>query len=239
MCEIVTHEIVKEMWDSWHALKVDGTKDPTGCENVSTVVHYSDNNNETRERLLVMAGTEHCDALSLTNLVLSELKKAGHSTEKILSQCYNGVKVMSGKRGGVQQILQEKVERVVPYVLCFNHQLHLVVSHAMLFKNTLQSFFDVYDMLHGFLKKPTVAAAYTGQHLQRLLDQKWTCHLGTMSVIVDTYDAVLQFPCRDWQQWPSHRTKSGGSRAPKSSARTPLQVYCGYGPQNPHPSWLS
>ncbi len=192
-CEIVTHEIVKEMGDSWYALNVDGTKDPTG-ENVSIVVHYLDNNNETREGLLVMAGTEHCDALSLTNLVLSELKKAGLSTEKILSQCYNGVKVMSGKRGDVQQILQEKTEQEVPYVLCFNHQLNLVVIHAMLFKNTLQSFFDVCDMLHGFLKKPTVAAAYTGQHLQRLLDQRWTCHLGTMSVIVDTYDAV---PCRD------------------------------------------
>ncbi|KAJ4945995.1 hypothetical protein JOQ06_023673, partial [Pogonophryne albipinna] len=118
---------------------------------------------------------------------------AGLTTDKILSQCYDGASVMSGKRGGVQKILQEKVEREVPYVHCFNHQLHLVVIHAMSSENTLQVFFDVCDMLYRFLKKPTVSAVYTGQRLKRLLDQRWTGHLGTVSVIVNSYDAVEQF----------------------------------------------
>lgn len=102
---------------------------------------------ETHERLLVMASTKHCDALSLTDLIISELRKTGLTTEKILSQCYDGASVMSGKRGGVQQILQE---REVPYVHCFNHQLHLVVIHAMSSENAPQAFFDVCDMLYGF-----------------------------------------------------------------------------------------
>lgn len=157
------------------------------------MLRYLDTDNETRERLLIMATTKHCDALSLTNLVLSELRKAGLSTEKILSQCYDGASVMSGKRRGVQKILQEKVEREVPYVHCFNHQLHLVVIHAMSAENTLQAFFDVCDMLYRFLKKPTVAAVYTGERLKGLLDERWTGHLATVSVIVNSYDAIVQF----------------------------------------------
>ncbi|KAJ4946440.1 hypothetical protein JOQ06_024107 [Pogonophryne albipinna] len=190
MSEIVTSEIVEEIGDSWYTLKLDGTKDPTGCENVSIVVRYLNKNNDIRERLLVMATTKHCDALSLTDLVISELRKAGLTTDKILSQCYDGASVMSGKRGGIQK---EKVEREVPYVHCFNHQLHLVVIHAMSSENTLQVFIDVCDMLYRFLKKPTVSAVYTGQRLKRLLDQRWTGHLGTVSVIVNSYDAVEQF----------------------------------------------
>ncbi len=109
MSEIVTSEIVEEIGDSCYTLMVDGTTDPSGCENASIVVHYLDNSNETHERLLVMASTKLCDALSLTNLVLSELRNPGLTTENILSQCYNGASVTSRKRGGVRQILQ-KVE---------------------------------------------------------------------------------------------------------------------------------
>ncbi|KAL7404136.1 hypothetical protein ABVT39_010269 [Epinephelus coioides] len=193
MSEIVTNEIVTEIGDSYYTLIVDGTKDPTGFENVSIVLRYLDMDNEMRERLLVMATAEHYDASSLTNLVLSELRTAGLSTDKILSQCYDGASVMSGKRGGVQKILQEKVNREVPYVHCFTHQLHLVIVHAMSAERALQAFFDVCDMLYRFLRKPTVAAAYTGECLKRLLDQRWTGHLAIVSVIVKSYDAIVQF----------------------------------------------
>lgn len=193
MSEIVTSEIVKEIGDGWYTLMVDGTRDPIGFENVSIVVRYLDNNNETHKRLLAMASTKHCDTLSLTDLIISEMRKTGLTTEKILSQCYDGASVMSGKSGGVQQILQERVEREVPYVHCFNHQLHVVVIHAMSSENAIQAFLDACDMLYRFMRKPTMATVYTGQRLKRLLDQRWTSHLATVSVIVNSYDAVMQF----------------------------------------------
>lgn len=76
MSETATSEIAKEIGDSWYAFKVDGTKDPTGCENVSIMVRYEDINNETHERLLVMASTKHCNTQNLTNLYLSDQRKA-------------------------------------------------------------------------------------------------------------------------------------------------------------------
>jgi len=116
MSEIVTEEIVKEIGDEWYTLKVDGTKDPTGFENISIVLRYVDKTNCVKERLVSMATTQHFDAMSLTKLILSQLKDKGLSTDKILSQCYDGASVMSGTHGGVQKLLQDELQREVPYV---------------------------------------------------------------------------------------------------------------------------
>ena len=49
MSEVVTEEIVKEVGESWYTLKVDGTKDPSGCENISIVLRYVGENNRVCE----------------------------------------------------------------------------------------------------------------------------------------------------------------------------------------------
>lgn len=140
-----------------------------------------------------MATTKYCDALSLTNLVLTELTKVGLDTENILSQCYDGASVMSGKKGGMQKILQDKVNREVPYVHCFNHQLHLVVDYAMSSEIAREDFYNVCDSLYRFLNKPTMAALYTRETSKRLLDQRWTGNLDTVSVVVKSCDGSVKF----------------------------------------------
>ena len=48
---------------------------------------------------------------------------------------------MSGKHGGVQKLLQNKLDRKIPLIHCFKHQLHLVVIHAMSFEAAIEDFF--------------------------------------------------------------------------------------------------
>lgn len=57
---------------------------------------------------------------------------------------------MSGKCGGVQKILQDRLGRKIPYVHCLNYQLHLVVVHAMSAEAALLEFFEVCDSLYKF-----------------------------------------------------------------------------------------
>ncbi|KAK0153461.1 Zinc finger MYM-type protein 1 [Merluccius polli] len=191
MSTIITEEIVKDIGEAWYTLKVDGTKDPTGCENVSIVLRYVDTSNTVRERLVSMATSKQCDAKSLTQLVLAQLRDIGLNTAKVLSQCYDGASVMSGVHGGMQKIVQEELQREVPYVHCFNHQLHLVVVHAMSSDFTLENFFSVCNSLYKYFKKPTVAAVYTGEKLKRLLEQRWTGHLATVTVILKSFDNIV------------------------------------------------
>ena len=58
MSKLVTEEIVRQVGDSWYSIKVDGTRDPLGQENISVVVHFVDENDGVCERLLVMATSE-------------------------------------------------------------------------------------------------------------------------------------------------------------------------------------
>ncbi|RXN28005.1 zinc finger MYM-type 1-like protein [Labeo rohita] len=44
-----------------------------------------------------------------------------------------------------------------------------------------------------FLRKPTVAAQYKGQKLKRLLDQRWTGHLDTVSVVLKSHNTLVEF----------------------------------------------
>ena len=70
------------------------------------------------------------------------------------------------------------------FTACFNHQLHLVVIHAMSSQAAVEDFFGVCNMLYDFIRKPTVATLYKGKILKRLLDRRWTGHLATVKVVV-------------------------------------------------------
>ncbi len=192
MSSLVTEEIVREVADSWYTIKVDGTRDPTGIENISIIVRFVKDNCEVTERLLSMTTTEKGDAQTLTNTIITELENNGLSTSKILSQVYDGASLMSGKNGGVQKILQDKLGRVIPYVHCFNHQLHLVVVHAISTEPAVEDFFNVCNLLYKFIKKPTVAVLYGGQQLKRLLEQRWTGHLQTVKTILNSFQDITE-----------------------------------------------
>ncbi|KAK0146072.1 hypothetical protein N1851_014666 [Merluccius polli] len=68
MSNIVTEAIVKEIGGLWYILKVDGTRDPNGTENVSIVIRFF--NQDTlaiTERLLVMSTRDSGDAQTLSS----------------------------------------------------------------------------------------------------------------------------------------------------------------------------
>ncbi|KAG9283252.1 hypothetical protein AMEX_G2003 [Astyanax mexicanus] len=188
MSALVKEHIVKEVGESFYTLKADGTRDPTGRENISIILRFLNELSEPTERLLSIATADEGDAATLTDIIIGELTRAGLNPEKILSQVYDGASLMSGKHGEVQKLLQQKLDREIPYVHCYNHQLHLVVIHALAVEKAVIDFFSVCNMLYKFCRKPTVAILYKGETLKRLLDQRWSGHFATVSVILKSFD---------------------------------------------------
>lgn len=86
----------------------------------------------------------------------------------MLSQCYDGASVMSGKRGGVTATIQNRLNKVIPYVHCFNHRLHLIAVKVISEVGTLKQFFDVCISLHEFFQH--VKVAEKGKSIVRLLE---------------------------------------------------------------------
>ncbi|KAJ3590154.1 hypothetical protein NHX12_008108, partial [Muraenolepis orangiensis] len=99
---------------------------------------------------------------------------------------------MSGRHGGVQRLLQDELGREIPYVHCFNHQLHLVVVHAMSGERAIEDLFNICKVLYKFTRKPTVAAHYQGNTLKRLLEQRLTGHLATVQIILKSFQDIVK-----------------------------------------------
>ncbi|KAJ3583322.1 hypothetical protein NHX12_025626, partial [Muraenolepis orangiensis] len=192
MSKVVTEHIVEEIGHSFYTVTMDGTRDPTGCENISIVVHFVDENYVIKERLLTIATAVAGDAKTLTQTLIAEIRKVGLSTDTILSQGYDGASLMSGRRGGVQRLLQDELGREIPYVHCFNHQLHLVVVHAMSGERAIEDLFNICNVLYTFTRKPIVAAHYQGNTLKHLLEQRWTGHLATVQIILKSFQDIVE-----------------------------------------------
>ena len=137
------------------------------------------------ERLLVLSSTD--DVKSITDVIFEELTEAGLTSSKILSQVYDGASVMAEHDEGVERLLQELENRKIPYVHCLNHQLHLVVVHAMSVEQAINYFLLVCGSLYNFFRKPTVALHYNGKKLKRLLEQRWANHLATVTAVLNSF----------------------------------------------------
>ena len=91
----------------------------------------------------------------------------------------------------MQAKIQQKLNKYIPYVHCFNHQLHLVIIHALESDNRLKQFFDTCDGLYKFSKRAAIANIYDGVRLKRLLDQRWTGHLQTVQAILSSFSDIV------------------------------------------------
>ena len=75
MSAVVAEGIKQEIGNSWYIIKVDGTNDPTGVENISIVIRFfNEHSLKVVERLLVLSSTDLGDAKSTTDVILAELR---------------------------------------------------------------------------------------------------------------------------------------------------------------------
>ena len=98
---------------------------------------------------------------------------------------------MSGKYGGVQKKIQETLNKRIPYVHCFNHQLHMVVVHTLKAIDDVKRFFHNCSSLYDFIRRPKLSSIYTGAKLKRLMEQRWSGHLEATSAILTNYHNII------------------------------------------------
>ena len=194
MARMVQDAVVQECQGSdvkWYSIKCDETRDSCNVEDMSIVIRYVINGKPV-EHMLSMIKVAEVDAKSLTRSLLGELQNLRLDPAYILCQCYDGASVMSGAKGGVQKILQDTLSRKIPYVHCYNHQLHLVVAHAMEAEVKLKNFFNLCEQLYVFFRRNVVANTYGGDTIKRLLVQRWTGHYQSALVVKNNRDEILQ-----------------------------------------------
>lgn len=88
-------------------------EDKCNVENLSLVIRFVCNS-VPEEHLIGLLDLKQLDAEYITSQILKVLNDQGYSTEKIISQCYDGASIISGIRGGVQALFQKKLGREIP-----------------------------------------------------------------------------------------------------------------------------
>ncbi|KAJ8043543.1 Zinc finger MYM-type protein 1 [Holothuria leucospilota] len=173
-------------------IKCDETRDKCGTELLTVVIRFVNSQCIPEEKLLGMFELTKFDAAFITQQILGAFKDLDLSY--LLAQAYDGASVMSGKIGGVQVKMCEAIGRDIPYVHCFNHQLHLVVVHVCEKVAAIQEFFDTSKLLYNFVSKSKVASTYKesgATAMARLMDQRWIGHYKTTKSILDNYDNIV------------------------------------------------
>ncbi len=170
-------------------IKSDGSRDRCNIENLSVVVRFV-RDSIPEEHLIGLVELAQLDAEYVSTQMLSHLSDLSYNADNIVSQCYDGAAVMSGVRGGVQALLQQKLSRDIPYAHCFNHQLHLAVIHAMQAEPSAKRFFDWSSSLKAFCHRHYVTHTYNAPTLKRLLEIRWTSHYEVTKFIVNNEDII-------------------------------------------------
>ena len=98
---------------------------------------------------------------------------------------------MSGIRGRVQALLQNKVGEAIPYIHCYSHQLHLAVVHAMQADPCAKTFFDLSGSLHSFFHRHYVSQQYDVPSLKHLLEIRWTSHNDVTKCLMENQDGII------------------------------------------------
>lgn len=193
MVQAVRSSIVKDIKESdvnWFTLMEDGTRDKNNRENIAIAIRYI-KDGIVNESLLTVTTTENLDAATFTELTLNTLKENNIDASRMLSQCYDGASVMSGKVSGVATRIENKLGQKIPYVHCYNHRLHLIVTRTISEMTFIRLFFDQCIMLHEFFHHGKIAALYGGKRIGRLLEQRWSGHLAVTKVVSDNYLSIL------------------------------------------------
>ena len=197
LAELVKRRIiekVKERDNGLFAIKCDEARDSSGVELLTIVLRFVNKEGQACEKLLGLYDLEQFDAQYIAGTIIQALKEADLNLDFLLAQCYDGASVMSGKHAGVQKRICNEVNRDVPYVHCFNHQLHLIVVHLCEKVDIIRNFFHTCQMLNDFFGRPKVRALYQksgATALARLMEQRWSGHLKTVKSILDNFDDII------------------------------------------------
>ena len=81
--------------------------------------------------------------------------------------------------------------RLVIYIHCFSHRLHLVVTAVMGGIDEIKEHFGWLSALYTFFKLAAVKEIYGGNSLKRLIDTRWSGHLQSAKVVRENYTEII------------------------------------------------
>jgi hypothetical protein len=196
---IIHNKIINEVKDAqYFTLIADGTRDITKQELMSIVLRYI-NCGKIKERFLCYIHEKKLDAKSKYNNIVTLFETFNLNFNDLVSQCYDGCSVMSGKYKGLQNLIREKAKCAI-YVHCNAHNLNLsLLDFTNSYSNAL-NYFQLIEKLYVFISsglnievfKEAQLMTYSSEKytLKRLIETRWNYSYESIVAIEETFSAL-------------------------------------------------
>ena len=127
----VNKSIIQEIDNaSLFAVSADTTPDLSNKDQMAIVCRFVDSNGFPKERLVNLEAVNSKTGEATADQIITALNAKGLDTDMLMFQSYDFTNSMSGTFKEAQKMLQEKLNRIIPYVLCQGHRSNSVVEHS-------------------------------------------------------------------------------------------------------------
>jgi hypothetical protein len=148
----VMREVAKEIRaEQLFAIIADETADVSRKEQLVLCVRTVDDNLQAHENVLGLHTLPHCDAETITGIIVDILIRFGLDIRNCRAVCFDGAATFSGLRTGVGKRLQNE-ERRINVIHCAMHCVNLAVQEAVKEVSVLRNFMTLVGDLVNFLR---------------------------------------------------------------------------------------
>ncbi|CAH1998384.1 unnamed protein product [Acanthoscelides obtectus] len=196
MLQVAQENIRKEILEAeFVAVMADETTDVANCYQMTTVFRYILPDGRPVERFWNFVTPPDHDAVSLSECVRTNLIQVLDKPEKLIAQSYDGASVMSGRRGGVQALIQR--DYIYAYFIhCYAHQLNLILLQATSQNQEVRVFFsNLSDISTFFSHSPQRVAVLddiVGARVPRSSVTRWNFKSRSINTVYEYRELLIE-----------------------------------------------
>ena len=136
-------------------VSADTTPDLSKVDQMTVVCRFVGTDGTPKERLLSMKPVISKTGNDTAKDIIDVLNSHSLDTDELCFQSYDFAATMSGRYNGAQQILQEKLNKTVPYIPCQAHRSNTVVEHSCNASPIIKDMFNMLQELYVFFTSST------------------------------------------------------------------------------------
>jgi hypothetical protein len=203
-CEYAKEKTRKDLGDGHYALLVDELKDQSKKELLGVTIRYVSHSTAkptVKEVTIALLELTDLTAEGLTKAITSVVTDAKLDPTRCVGFASDGAAVMSGKHGGVQTLLRNRLLTSAEYVHCANHRLNLALVKAAKAIAAVRNFFDQVVALSTFFHAATRHDLFVKvqqrkkervMEIDRPTDTRWLSKGGAISKIRQRFGSIVE-----------------------------------------------
>ena len=190
LAEDIRKRVIDEIKEAgMFSVSADTTPDLSKRDQMSVICRYVNEEGQPMERLLSMHKTSSKKGIETATEIISTLQNNSLSTDELCFQSYDFTNSMSGRFKGTQKMLQEKLQREIPYIPCQGHRANTVVEHSCNSSTIIKDMLNILERIYVFFTGST--KRLVEKNFENLLSWKFNY----IAYIYKVYIALLYSIC--------------------------------------------